>query len=385
MPWRVGHAQRGRLLVHAAHEHVAVGHECHRLAVGAGECFGDVLVHLAHLHRVGLVCAGVDHQCLRLGVGLGQIQPVQLRAAREEHRLAIGAHVEGGHVVGECGQLRAAGLDRVLQRLAVQVHRAVTVGEVQVRIGAQPLSLAVVAHPTGEALERLLGRLAWRVGPHIACIRAVVAATQPAVATALEQHHAVGVGGGARAEGVVHACKRAAFDRNLIRAHRAVQIAFARAVHHHHWLAVRAGAKTTQQHGTVTEGELTRLAAGGGHGPDVARTFARTLEHQRRSIAREDGAKVIARIRGQSHGFATGRGRAPQVAAPTEHHAGAIRAGRWITRQFHRGGDGVGGEQGQQEGGGGHAGFLWSSRDSQKGSDVRRCVRCVPTACDRDS
>ena len=355
MPRRAGHAHNRRLLVHAAHEHVAVGHECHRLAVGTGLCLGDVLVHLAHLHRVGLVCAGVDHQCLRLGVGLGQIQSIQLRAARQEHGVSVGAHVEGGHVIGEGGQLRAAGLDRVLQCLAIQVHRTVTVGEVQVRIVAQPLSLAVVAHPAGESLERLLRRLAWREAPHIACIGAVVAATQPAVAAALEQHHAVGVGGGARAEGVMHARKRAAFKGNLVGAHGAVQVAFARSIHHHHRLAVGAGSKTTQQHGTVAEGELARLAARRGHGPDVARTFARTLEHQRRSIAREDGAKVIARIRGQSHGFATGCGRAPQVAAPTEHHAGAIGTGSRIARQFHRGGHGVGGEQGQQKGGGGHA------------------------------
>ena len=227
MPRRAGHAHRGRLLVHAAHEHVAVGHEGHRLAVGAGLRLGDVPVHLAHLHGIGLVCAGVDDQCLRLGIGLGQVQSVQLRAARQEHGVSVGAHVEGGHIIGEGGELRAAGFDRVLQRLAIQVHRAVTVGEVQVGIVAQPLPLAVVAHPAGESLEGLLGRLAWRVGPHIACIGAVVAATQPAVAAALEQHHAVGVGGGARAEGVVHACKRAAFDGNLIRAHRAVQIAFA--------------------------------------------------------------------------------------------------------------------------------------------------------------
>ena len=355
VPWRAGHAHHRRLLIHAAHEHVAVGHECHRLAVRAGLRLGDVLVHLAHLHRIGLVGAGVDHQCLRLGIGLGQVQSVQLRAARQEHGVSVGAHVEGGHIVGERGQLRAAGLDRVLQRLAVQVHRAVTVGEVQVRIGAQPLPLAVVAHPAGEALERLLGRLARRVGPHIACIRTVVAATQPAVATALEKHHAVGVGGGARAEGVVHACKRAAFKGNLVGAHGAVQVALPRSIHHHHRLAVGAGSKTTQQHGTVAEGELAWLAARRGHGPDVARTFARTLEHQRRSIAREDGAQVVARIRGQSHGFTTGRGRTPQVAAPTEHHAGAIGTGSRITRQFHRGGHGVGGEQGQQEGGGGHA------------------------------
>ena len=349
-----GHAAGRALVVDAAHEHVAVGHDGHRLAVGRKRCIAHALADLLDLAVAERVVGGGEGELLRLRAFLREIDAEEIAEHAEHRGLAVARNREAVDVVGgEIGQALAR-VGRLADARAVQVVRAgATVGEIHVLVGGDPTRHAVVAVVLGQLREGL-GRGIEH--PHVVVVGAVVAAAHPAHAAALEDDlRAVGRNARRGAERIMQARRHAAFERQHKRPRRAEEIALDRAVDEDRRLAAEHADRRQRERG-VELGQALEVAAIGRDRPEVPESVALALEHDARAIGAERAARLDRGARGQAHGSTAIGRRAPEIAAPGEGHPRAIGRERGVARKVDLG----------RERNGGAAGGDGDSKDSAR-------------------
>ena len=327
-----GDTARRRLVFGGAHEDVAIGDERHRLSIGRQRDFARSapdLLELAIGERIG---RGGEGEFLRRCAILRKIDPPEIAKDTKHRGLAISRDRETVDVCAVEIRESLARVERVAHLRAEEVERArAAIGDVDVfirRDEARQSIVAVVLRQRGEALRRHIKE------PHVAVVGAVVAAARPARAAAFEENaRAVSRRVGRTAERVVESHRRATFDGHDVRPRRAVKVALDRCIDEGDRLSFEHADRRERER-RVDFGDLAKIAAVGGHRPEVLDALTIAFKDDARAIGRKAAARFVCGIRGEPRGRAACRRGAPKITSPREDDRRTIGRQRGIARQI---------------------------------------------------